>query len=80
MPTILYEQGFRFFFYSADGNEPAHVHVEKGGAAGKWWLDPIRQANVAGFGKRDRSRIRKIIREHHGYFLGRWREAFPSVS
>lgn len=29
MPTILRLLGFRFFFYSNEGTEPAHVHVEK---------------------------------------------------
>lgn len=80
MPTILYEQGFRFFFYPADRKEPPHVHVEKGGAAAKWWLDPIREARSAGFNRADRSRIGRIVRDHHGYLLGRWREAFPEVS
>ncbi|MFN0134324.1 MAG: DUF4160 domain-containing protein [Phycisphaerales bacterium] len=41
MPTILYEKGFRFAFYSADSGEPPHVHVRKGGGSAKWWLDPL---------------------------------------
>jgi len=27
MPTILYVQGWRFHFYSNEGNEPMHVHA-----------------------------------------------------
>ena len=27
MPTILRKNGFRFFFYSNERNEPPHVHV-----------------------------------------------------
>jgi hypothetical protein len=30
MPTVLTKDGFRIFFYSADGNEPVHVHIEYG--------------------------------------------------
>jgi Domain of unknown function (DUF4160) len=30
MPTLLRIEGFRFFFYSSEGQEPPHVHVEKG--------------------------------------------------
>jgi Domain of unknown function (DUF4160) len=30
MPTILRINGYRFFFYSNENDEPAHVHVEKG--------------------------------------------------
>jgi Domain of unknown function (DUF4160) len=40
MPTILRTNGFRFFFYSNENDEPAHVHVEKGNAEGKTWLEP----------------------------------------
>ena len=27
MPTILYVQGWRFHFFSNEGNEPIHVHA-----------------------------------------------------
>lgn len=30
MPTVLYFYGWRFFFYSNEGNEPIHIHAEKG--------------------------------------------------
>ena len=42
MPTLWVEDGFRFFFYSNEGNprEPVHVHVEKGDAEAKFWLKP----------------------------------------
>ena len=30
MPTVLYIRGWRFFFYSDEGNEPIHIHVQKG--------------------------------------------------
>ncbi len=29
IPTIIREQGYRFFFYSKEGNEPVHIHVNK---------------------------------------------------
>lgn len=38
MPTLFIVNEFRFFFYSNESNEPAHLHVTKGNAAGKvWW-------------------------------------------
>ncbi|MEO6401177.1 MAG: DUF4160 domain-containing protein [Vicinamibacteria bacterium] len=42
MPSLLQVEGFRFFFYSSEGNEPAHVHVERAEAEAKFWLDPLR--------------------------------------
>ena len=40
MPTIFLYDGFRFFFYSNEGEprEPMHVHVMKGGHEAKFWL------------------------------------------
>jgi hypothetical protein len=35
MPTILLINGYRFFFYAGDGNEPPHVHVERGDGIAK---------------------------------------------
>ena len=42
MPTIFRENGYRFFFYSNEGDprEPAHVHVQKGSGEAKVWLEP----------------------------------------
>jgi len=40
MPTLLQVEGFRFFIYSNERQEPAHVHVEKGDGEAKFWLEP----------------------------------------
>ena len=40
MPTLLLVNGFRFFFYSNENDEPIQVHVTKAEAAGKIWLEP----------------------------------------
>lgn len=41
MPTVFTVQGFRFFFWSNENDEPMHIDVEKGGAEGKIWLEPV---------------------------------------
>ena len=42
MPTVLRTDGFRFFFYSNEGDprEPVHIHVMKDGAEAKFWVEP----------------------------------------
>ena len=40
MPTILLKDGFCFFFYSSEGNEPQHIHFTKGDAIGKYGYIP----------------------------------------
>ena len=41
MPTVLRVNGYQFYFY-AQGNEPPHIHVAKGGFDAKFWLSPAR--------------------------------------
>jgi len=38
VPTIARIDGFRFYFYSHEPNEPPHVHVDRAGASAKVWL------------------------------------------
>ncbi|MDP8240469.1 MAG: DUF4160 domain-containing protein [Candidatus Hatepunaea meridiana] len=42
MPVVFRYKGFRFFFYSNEGSprEPLHIHVRKGEAVAKFWLEP----------------------------------------
>jgi hypothetical protein len=74
MPTIWRELGFRFSFYSADGEEPPHVHVTKDGCQAKWWIgtDPAQEARSEGFAASDRAKIARIITRERGYLLDRW--------
>lgn len=42
MPVVYRYKGYKFFFYSNEGDplEPLHVHVRKAEAVAKFWLDP----------------------------------------
>jgi hypothetical protein len=41
MPVVFRYKGYRFFFFSNEGNprEPMHIHVSKGEAVAKFWLE-----------------------------------------
>jgi hypothetical protein len=73
-PTIHDEDGFRFWFWSADLSEPPHVHVGKGGAEAKWWLNPIVEDWNKGFNSSQRRKIRDILFEQQHRMLERWYE------
>lgn len=51
MPTVLRVGPYRFFFYSGDGGEPPHIHVERDQYVAKVWLDPVRLGAAAVFGR-----------------------------
>ncbi len=48
-PTVHQEGPYRFFFYSADRTEPAHVHIERETHRAKFWLAPVRLARSVEF-------------------------------
>ncbi len=65
MPTILRIDGFRFFFYSNENDEPPHVHVEKGDAEAKIWLEPkMAVGYFRGFSSREVNGIMNITAEN----------------
>jgi hypothetical protein len=76
MPTVLRIHGFRFFFFSGEGNEPPHIHVEYGDSVAKFWLNPVDLAMSAGFRSHELTRVRALVIEHRLMFLEKWNEYF----
>ena len=76
MPTVLVLDGFRFFFYSLEGQEPPHIHVEHGDNIAKFWLSPVQLAESHGFRSHDLNRLRVKIMEHQTRFLEAWDDHF----
>lgn len=78
MPTVLRIKGYRFFFFSRDCSEPAHVHVARSDDYAKFWLEPVGLAHNAGFRSNELAEIRRLIEEHHPLLRERWNEHFRS--
>jgi hypothetical protein len=76
MPTVLRSGPHRFFFYSSDGGEPPHVHVQREQAQAKFWLDPLRLERSAGFRPSELRRIGSIIDANRPQLLEAWDEFF----
>lgn len=76
MPTVLREGRHRFFFFSAEGLEPPHIHVKAGSDQAKFWLDPIQLASNCGFRAYELNEIERIIREHQTELMEAWYEHF----
>ncbi|MCJ8156461.1 DUF4160 domain-containing protein [Sphingomonas sp. LaA6.9] len=76
MPTILRLNGYRFYFYSHEPNEPPHIHVDKAGATLKAWLDPVAFAKASGFRPPEIDGILALVAEHRVMLLEAWHEYF----
>jgi hypothetical protein len=66
MPVVFRSDGFRFFFYSNEGDprEPLHIHVTKDADKAKFWLRPVALAQNAGFDARTLRELEKIVEEN----------------
>lgn len=76
MPTVLREGPYRFFFYSGDGDEPPHVHIERDDSEAKIWLDPVRLERSRGFSAKELRRIEQCTADHHEQLMESWNEFF----
>lgn len=76
MPTILRAEGYRFYFYSHEPNEPPHVHIDKGGSSIKVWLDPVTLARNRGFRPSEINAILVLVEVHRSLLSEAWHEFF----
>jgi len=76
MPTLLRWKGYRFFFYSADGWEPAHIHVVKDGKEAKLWLNDVSVAVDMGYSARELGEIIRRTRTERAVFMEIWNGYF----
>jgi hypothetical protein len=76
MPTVLRQGAYRFFFYTSDRDEPAHVHVEREDRVAKFWLDPVRLQRSGGLTRREIGEVLKILTRHREHLLEAWHEYF----
>lgn len=78
VPTVFWSGPYRMFFYSSDGHEPMHVHVERDKKVAKFWLTPVCLEISGGFSKPELHRIAGIIRDGHDELIRAWDEYFQS--
>lgn len=65
---------YRFFFYSLDCREPAHMHVERDETVAKIWLTPLRIESTGGFKRAEVNRIWRLTEEKREELLRGWHE------
>jgi hypothetical protein len=67
MPTVLRIGAFRFHFYSDEGEEPAHIHVDTGDGECKFWLDPVVLAKSTNVSPINVRKIERLVFEHRSF-------------
>lgn len=78
MPTVLIWKGFRFYFFSNEGDEPPHIHIDKEGCSAKFWLQPVKLAKNRGFRHNELNLIERKVQDDHTQFIHAWNDFFNS--
>lgn len=79
MPKVFDWNGYRFHFYSNEGDprEPVHIHVRKGRDNAKFWLVPdVALATNRGFSPKVLSSLNDVIEERREEIERAWSEFF----
>jgi hypothetical protein len=79
MPIVFRWNGYRFFFYSNEGDprEPLHIHVRRGRDNAKFWLYPeVTVAYNRGFSSREQSDLARAVEQHRDEIERAWNEHF----
>jgi hypothetical protein len=76
VPTVLRWRSYRAFFYSNEGDEPAHVHVRAQDREAKVWLHDLAVAINLGFAAHELNGIIRHLRLHRGGLMDAWNEHF----
>ncbi len=72
MPTVLRWRGYRFYFFSNEGFEPPHIHVDKGSATAKLWLSPVALARDIGYSRVELNEITRKVEAEAATLLEAW--------
>ncbi|MBS9719359.1 DUF4160 domain-containing protein [Tianweitania sp. BSSL-BM11] len=79
MPVVFRHKGFRFLFYSNEGDprEPMHVHALKDGLDAKFWLWPeVSVAYNDGYSARTLRELIELITHRRQLIASEWNAFF----
>ena len=79
MPVIFRYKGYRFFFFSNEGNppEPLHVHVRQGSSLAKFWIEPeIGIADSYGISPSELRELLRVVDLNRELIERTWHEYF----
>lgn len=72
MPTVMRIGPYRFYFFSHESNEPAHIHVDRDQQTAKFWLKPVHLARNLGYDAVELRKVQALVAEHQSKLLEAW--------
>lgn len=78
MPTVARIGPYRFFFFSNEGLEPRHIHVQRDRNLAKFWLDMVALASSVGFQAHELRELERLVAENRQVLVEAWDGFFGS--
>jgi hypothetical protein len=69
VPTVARIGPYRFFFFSNEGTESPHIHVQRERRLAKLSLDPVQLVSSTGFAAHELGVVLRMVTEHRDQFL-----------
>ena len=79
MPTVLRIGPYKFYFYSHEPKEPAHVHVDRDAQSAKIWLEPVSLARNFGFSAHELREVISLVSKHQQQLNNSWNGYFGNA-
>ncbi|MBN2143813.1 MAG: DUF4160 domain-containing protein [Candidatus Aureabacteria bacterium] len=83
MPTIIFLNGWRLFFYANEKGEPMHIHGKRGNSECKYWIDEenfeLFEAFSYNMTPNDKRQVKKIIFMNFDYIVLEWKKYKESL-
>ncbi len=79
MPVVFREAGYKFFFYSDEGDprEPVHIHILGKGCDAKIWIQPeILVQDSYGLNPRELLKIVRMVERRAKLIESAWHDHF----
>ena len=68
-------EGYKFYFYSEEGNEPPHIHVKKAAGKAKFWLTPeVSLRESYGFKVQELKKAWKLVITNREQLINKYNE------
>ena len=74
MPTVMTIGPYRFFFYSNERGEPAHIDVRRDRALAKFWLEPLSLSKSKYFSAHELNVVRQHVEDNRQEMMEAWDE------
>ena len=78
--TLVRDGPYRLYFYSEEGDEQPHIHIDRDTVSAKFTLNPVALTANHGFAIAEIDQVESLVERHAALLLEAWHERFGCTS